>query len=86
MDLEWVKVLGYCAALTSTVGFLPQTIKAFKTKQTKDISLWMYVILISGLTLWLLYGIFTLDWPIIIANIVTLLLIIPVLILKLIYK
>jgi MtN3 and saliva related transmembrane protein len=84
--MEWVTILGYCAALTSTVGFLPQTIKAFKTKHTKDISLWMYVILIAGLILWLLYGIFSLDWPIIIANIITLLLIIPVLILKILYK
>lgn len=86
MEAEWVKILGYCAAFTSTVGFLPQTIKAFKTRHTKDISLWMYIILITGLTLWLLYGIFSNDYPIIIANVVTLLLIIPVLIMKLIYK
>lgn len=84
--MEWVTILGYCAAFTSTVGFLPQTIKAFKTKHTKDISLWMYVILIAGLILWLLYGIFSLNWPIIIANIITLLLIIPVLILKILYR
>jgi MtN3 and saliva related transmembrane protein len=84
--MNWISFVGYCAAFMTTVGFVPQFIKAFKTKQTKDISLWMYIILITGIILWLVYGIFKTDWPIIIANSVTLLLVIPILILKLIFK
>ena len=81
-----ISLLGFCAATLTTIGFVPQFIKAVKTKQTKDISLWMYIILITGIILWLLYGIFKNDWPIIIANVVTLLLAIPILVLKIIFK
>lgn len=80
MDL--VEAIGYMAAIITTAGFVPQTVKAIKTRQTKDISLWMYIILLVGVVLWLLYGIFTNSWPIILANSVTILLVIPVLVLK----
>jgi MtN3 and saliva related transmembrane protein len=84
--MNWISVIGYCAAFMTTVGFFPQFIKAFKTRQTKDISMWMYIILITGIILWLIYGIYKNDWPIILANIITLMLVIPILILKIIYK
>jgi MtN3 and saliva related transmembrane protein len=84
--MNWVNIIGFGAAFMTTVGFLPQFIKTFKTKQTKDISLWMYIILITGIILWLIYGIYKNDWPIIVANIITLMLVIPILILKIIYK
>ena len=70
------------AATLTTAGFVPQVVKVFKTRQTKDISLWMYVLMIVGITLWLIYGIFNGYWPIIIANAVTLLLVVPILVLK----
>ena len=81
-----VNVIGFMAATITTVGFVPQTIKAIKTKQTKDISLWMYIILAIGILLWLTYGIFNHDWPIILANSITFVLVIPVLVLKIKYK
>jgi MtN3 and saliva related transmembrane protein len=84
--MNWISIIGYCAAFMTTLGFLPQFIKVARTKQTKDISLWMYIILITGVILWLIYGIFKIDWPIIVANIITLTLVIPILILKIIYK
>jgi MtN3 and saliva related transmembrane protein len=84
--MNWINIIGFGAAFMTTVGFLPQFIKTFKTKQTKDISLWMYIILITGIILWLIYGIYKNDWPIIIANIITLTLVVPILILKIIYK
>ncbi|MDP4207933.1 MAG: SemiSWEET transporter [Bacteroidota bacterium] len=80
--MDFVEGIGYLAAIITTAGFVPQTVKAIKTRQTKDISLWMYIILLVGIILWLLYGIFTDSWPIILANGVTILLVIPVLVLK----
>jgi MtN3 and saliva related transmembrane protein len=80
--MNFIEVAGYMAATLTTAGFVPQVIKAVKTKQTKDISLWMYILMIIGIILWLVYGIFNVYWPIIIANAVTLLLVVPILILK----
>ena len=85
-DMILSTLIGFLAATLTTAGFVPQAVKTYKTRQTKDISLWMYIILITGIILWLIYGIFNTDWPIIIANSITLLLVIPILILKIIYK
>lgn len=82
----YVKVIGFIAATMTTVGFIPQAVKIFRTHHTKDISLWMYVLFGTGVTMWLIYGIMQHDWPIILANIVTLMLVIPILIFKIIYK
>lgn len=80
--MNFIEIIGYMAAALTTAGFIPQVIKAYKTRQTKDISLWMYILLIVGIILWLIYGIFNRICPIIIANAVTLLLVIPILIFK----
>ncbi len=69
MDL--ILVLGIAAAFCTTAAFLPQALKTIRTKHTKDISLGMYLLMVTGLSLWLAYGIFKGDLPIIIANSVT---------------
>lgn len=84
--MNFISFIGYSAAFLTTIGFVPQFIKVVRTKKTKDISLWMYIILITGIFLWLTYGLIKNDWPIIIANIVTLILVIPILIYKMIFK
>lgn len=83
--VELITIVGLLAALFSTVSFLPQVIKAFKSRQTKDISLSMYAVLTTGIFLWLVYGLAMGDVPIIIANAVTLVLVSFVLILKVRY-
>ncbi len=70
MDL--VLFIGLLAAACTTISFLPQAVKAIRTRQTKDISLIMYILLNIGLLLWLIYGIFLNELPIIIANALTL--------------
>jgi len=65
-------IIGFAAALLTTFGLLPQTIQAWKSKQTKDISLAMYLIMVSGITLWLVYGLLLNDGPLIAANSVSL--------------
>ena len=79
-------IIGFSAAFLTTVGLLPQAIKAYKTKQTKDISLYMYLIMVLGISLWLAYGIINSDSPLIAANSVSLVFASFTLILKLKYK
>jgi MtN3 and saliva related transmembrane protein len=72
--LDAIQIIGFGAAALATIAFLPQMIKTVQTKETKAISLPMYLLFCTGVSLWLIYGLFTRDWPIIIGNIVTLLL------------
>ena len=69
MDMTWT---GYVAATLTTAAFLPQTIKTIRSRDTRSISLWMYLVFTVGVVFWLLYGIVLHSWPMIIANIVTL--------------
>jgi len=64
--------IGFIGAFCTTIAFLPQVIKAIKTKSTKDISLLMYIVFTMGLFFWLAYGVLIDSLPIIIANLVTL--------------
>lgn len=72
MALDLVQLLGLAAACLTTVSFVPQAIKAIRTKHTKDLSLSMLVLLTSGCLLWFIYGILRNDLPLILANLVTL--------------
>ena len=62
---------GYLAAFCTTASFLPQVIKVFKTKHTKDISLGMFLLMTAGVSFWLIYGLLISSPPIIMANTVT---------------
>ena len=87
MQMEWIyNMIGLSAAVVTTVSFLPQLVKAFRTKSVADFSLIMLIFLSVGLALWLLYGIFRKDLAIILANSVTLLFVIILQILKLRYN
>jgi len=65
------ELLGYIAAIFTTTSFIPQAIRVYKTNDTKAISLKMYVLFVSGVFLWLIYGIMSEQYPIIIANVFT---------------
>jgi len=65
-------ILGYSAAVLTSLSFLPQVIKLIRFKNTQGISLLMYSFFSLGILLWLLYGILLKEWPIILANIFTL--------------
>ncbi len=83
--IDMTTVIGLIAAALTTVSFLPQVSKIIKTRHTKDISLLMYAIFSLGILLWLIYGILLGSLPIILANGVTLILVVFVLILKIRY-
>jgi MtN3 and saliva related transmembrane protein len=71
--LSWLTWMGLLAAFCSTAAFVPQMIKTWRTRSTKDISLVMFLVLVTGIILWLAYGVIIQDIPLIVANGVTLL-------------
>ena len=84
--MESADTLGLIAGALNTVAFIPQVVKIWKTRHTRDISLGMFAIFSAGVFLWLLYGIQIGATPVIVANIVTLGLALTILIFKIRYK
>ena len=74
--------VGFAAAGLTTVAFIPQAAKSWMTRDLSGVSLSMYSLFTAGVALWLVYGLILGAWPIIIANVVTLLLSGSVLVLK----
>lgn len=84
--MELTTMIGLGAAVLTTASFLPQTIKTIREKETKGISTLMYSMFTCGILLWLLYGIATRDWPVLIANAVTFSFSVTILAMKLRYR
>lgn len=84
--IEAKDLIGAAAATLTTVAFIPQALKTFRTRDVRGISLGMYALFVTGLALWLVYGILQQDWPVILANAVTLTLAGAVLAMKLRYR
>ncbi len=84
--MQKIEFIGLLAAVLTTSAFVPQVYKAWKLKSTKDISLTMYLVFLTGLLLWLYYGIEIGSISIIIANFVTAALACVIIVLKLKYK
>lgn len=66
--MDFLTILGLIAATLTTVAFLPQMIKTWQTKSAKDVSFAMLITFITGVALWLIYGILRQDLAIILAN------------------
>ena len=79
-NMEWA---GYLAAVMTPLAFVPQAIQTIRTRDTRSISLGMYVVFTAGIAMWLVYGIALDSMPMILANIVTFLLSATILGLKL---
>ncbi|MBK7421953.1 MAG: SemiSWEET transporter [Propionivibrio sp.] len=75
--------IGFVAAILTTVSFVPQVLKVWRTRSAKDISLGMYSLFTLGIAAWLVYGVLIDSWPVILANLVTLMLAGSVLVMKL---
>ncbi len=74
MDLTDTQWLGYSAAVLTTGSFVPQAWLTLRTRDVRGISLTMYAAFTVGVGLWLLYGLWVREAPIIVANLVTLVL------------
>ncbi len=81
-----VTLIGLVAAACTTLAFLPQAIKTWRTRSTGDLSLPMFLLMTFGVALWMVYGLVLGDWPLIIGNAVTLLLSGSILFCKLRYR
>lgn len=84
--MNYIEIIGLAAAAITTTGFVPQVYKIWRERSTKDISLNMYLLLSLGLSLWLVYGFSIESLPVILANGITLLLVLCIIFLKLKYK
>jgi MtN3 and saliva related transmembrane protein len=72
--MNTTSLLGMVAGALTTIAFLPQVLKTWKSRSAKDLSLGMFSIFTVGVGLWLTYGILIDDLPVILANVVTLIL------------
>ena len=66
--MQWIDYLGLFGAFLSSITFVPQVYKAWKTRSTGDLSYWMLFILLMNVSTWLIYGIVKKDLAIMIAN------------------
>ena len=81
-----VEIFGYIAAILTTSAFLPQLIKTLKTKKADDVSLITLIMFIIGVLSWIIYGYKISSIPILIANLITLILNLLILISKIYFS
>ena len=81
-----VEFFGYFAAISTTAAFIPQLIKTLNTKKAEDVSLITLIMFICGVGSWIIYGYKISSSPILIANIITFILNLFILISKLYYS
>ncbi len=82
MNTEW---LGAIAATLTTLSFVPQAVKTIRSRDTRGISLWMYIAFTIGVAFWFGYGLLLHSWPMIVSNAITFVLAMTILTLKVRY-
>jgi MtN3 and saliva related transmembrane protein len=83
---EFVELVGGIAAVLTTLSFLPQVLKAWRSRSARDVSLLMLLLFLAGVLLWLCYGLALGSLPLILANAVTAVLILAILAAKLRFR
>ena len=66
--MNFADIFGLTGGILTSVGFIPQIIKSWKTKKIDDVALWQPVILTIGMSLWLAYGLIGHKMPVIVSN------------------
>lgn len=84
--MQWIDYVGLFGAFLSAITFVPQVYKAWQSKSTGDLSVWMLLILIGNVSTWLFYGIVKNDFAIILANSIILALSLLLMYFKLTFK
>jgi len=84
--IDIYEIIGLVAAVLTTSSFIPQVIKTWKTKSAGNLSLTMYIAMFTGIVLWLIYGIHLGSLAMILANAVTAILTLIIIIFKLLYE
>jgi len=80
--MDFINLIGTIAAVLTTMAFLPQAWRSWRTRNLSGVSLAMYSLFTLGVFLWLVYGILLGQWPIIVANAITFILSCSILFLK----
>lgn len=80
---EW---LGLIAGTLTTLSFVPQVVRTWRTRSTRDLSLGMLIAFVIGVTLWLIYGLRIGERPIVVANAITLALALALLGMKIVFR
>ncbi len=84
--MEFVDIVGLVAGICTSTSLVPQLIKTIKTKTAEDVSVFMFIVMLTGNSLWIYYGFSKSDLPIISTNFISLALNIALIVLKLKYK
>jgi MtN3 and saliva related transmembrane protein len=66
--MDWIQIAGHIGAFLSSITFIPQVYKVWRTKSVEDLSLAMMLIVATSTLIWLVYGIALQLWPVILAN------------------
>ncbi len=66
--MQLTPYVGYLAGVLTVLSLLPQVLRAWRTKQTKDLSIRTFLLLITAGVLWITYGVMAKDWPVIATN------------------
>ncbi len=82
MSAWMIETIGALAAIIGTIGWLPQAVKTIRTRDTKALSLWTNVLLLTTVTLWFTYGLALGSWPLVLGNIVSMVLVGTIVVLK----
>ena len=82
----WVEFIGFLAAFLSTAAFVPQAYKIYKEKTAQGVSLSMYLVMLSGVLSWEIYGLMIGKWPVILANLISASILLFIIYVKLKYK
>ncbi|WFS61484.1 SemiSWEET transporter [Pseudodesulfovibrio thermohalotolerans] len=85
MRMDFVEFLGILAGCCTTLAFFPQVLHTWRTRSVADISLRMYLLLTLGVSLWVVYGVLIGSLAVILANVVTLVLAVSILVMKLVF-
>ena len=81
-----IEFFGYFAAILTTLAFLPQLIKTLKTKKAEDVSLITLIMFLTGVLSWIIYGYKISSTPILLANLITFILNLLILIFKITFS
>ncbi len=72
--MQWYDYFGYLGSFLTSITFIPQVYKAWKTKSVGDLSIWMMLIVVFSTIVWLVYAFAIHSGPVIVANAIVLLL------------
>ena len=84
--MDYVTLVGLLAGTLTTIAFIPQLQQTWRTRSAQDVSLGMLITFVTGVFLWLIYGLMLGALPVILANVTTLVLTLAILILKMRYR